>query len=93
MLHRDDGRGALALLVALSTTCFEVIRALPSNVFGPVLMPPWLTPVRERLPCVLLQFAEPLFTRLQALIHSLLIRIMPSSSLSRFSKSGMWAAP
>ena len=36
---------------------------------------------------------EPSSASLQASIHSLMVRFMPKSSLSRLSKSGMWAAP
>jgi hypothetical protein len=41
----------------------------------------------------LLQFFGPSSARFQAVIHSLSVRFMPKSSLSRLSKSGMWAAP
>src|SRR5262249_7453156 len=41
----------------------------------------------------LLQILEPSSARFQAVIHSLSVRFMPKSSLSRLSKSGMWAAP
>ena len=41
----------------------------------------------------LLQFLGPSSARFQAVIHSLSVRFMPKSSLSRLSKSGIWAAP
>src|SRR5215468_2563814 len=41
----------------------------------------------------LLQFLGPSSARFQAVIHSLSVCFMPKSSLSRLSKSGIWAAP
>jgi hypothetical protein len=49
--------------------------------------------VRSVTPRACYRLPEPSSARVQASIHSLAVRFMSKSSLSRLSKSGMWAAP
>ena len=49
--------------------------------------------VRSVTPRTCYRLPEPSSARLQASIHSLVVRFMSKSSLSRLAKSGMWAAP
>ena len=53
----------------------------------------WPGTVRSVTPRPCYRLPEPSSARLQASIHSLVVRFMPKSSLSRLSKSGMWAGP
>jgi hypothetical protein len=77
-----------SLLAARFTPAPEPVSAMPQTM-------PSMEAIQQAVRRLIAHKAvpEPSSARLQASIHSLVVRFMSKSSLSRLSKSGMWAAP